>query len=95
MRQKFGEKWAAAVDLQPATSKSDRLLGRVLLAFGVIGKLFLAHRPGSGQLGQGDIFFVGGAAKFLAQLAGVLRHRRARVAAVPEGFLKLRSSASV
>jgi len=27
MGQKAGEKWAAAVDLQPATSKSDRLLG--------------------------------------------------------------------
>ena len=27
IRQKAGEKWAAAVDLQPAISKSDSLLG--------------------------------------------------------------------
>ena len=30
MGQKAGEKWIAAVDLQPTTPKSDRLLGRWL-----------------------------------------------------------------
>jgi hypothetical protein len=29
MGQKDGEKWTAAVDLQPTLSKSDRLLGRL------------------------------------------------------------------
>ncbi|MEY4561622.1 MAG: hypothetical protein RLZZ618_899, partial [Pseudomonadota bacterium] len=31
MGQKDGEKWTAAVDLQPTLSKSDRLLGSLAL----------------------------------------------------------------
>jgi len=32
MGQKDGEKWAAAVDLQPAIPKPDRLLGAAFLS---------------------------------------------------------------
>jgi chemotaxis protein methyltransferase CheR len=35
IRQKYGEKCAAAVDLQPTTSESDRLLGRYLIDQGL------------------------------------------------------------
>ena len=31
MGQKDGEKWTAAVDLQPTIPKSDRLLGRIIM----------------------------------------------------------------